>query len=84
MTLLVFFQHLYLQVEVLEEHKCRTILTVGPLGFWEFNRLPFGLDNAPATYQRLVEECLSDYNMKICAIYLDDLIIFSDSLEEHL
>ena len=74
----------YYQVEVLEEHKCRTILTVGPLGFWEFSRLPFGLNNAPATYQRLMEECLSDYNMKICAIYLDDLIIFSDSLEEHL
>lgn len=74
----------YHQVEVLEEHKCRTAFTVGPLGFWEFNRLPFGLNNAPATYQRLMEQCLGDYNMKICAIYLDDLIIFSDSLEEHL
>ena len=69
----------YYQVEVLKEQKCRIILTVGPLGFWESNRLPFGLNNAPATYQRLVEECLSDYNMKICAIYLDDLIFFSIS-----
>ena len=50
----------YYQVEVLEEHKCRTALTVGPLGFWEFNHLPFNLNNAPATYQRLKEECLSD------------------------
>ena len=74
----------YHQVEVLEEHKCRTAFTVGPLGFWEFNRLPFGLNNAPATYQRLIEQCLGDLNMKICAIYLDDLIIFSSSLEEHL
>lgn len=74
----------YHQVEVLEEHKCRTAFTVGPLGFWEFNRLPFGLNNAPATYQRLMEQCLGDLNMKICAIYLDDLIIFSNSLEEHL
>ena len=74
----------YHQVEVLEQHKCRTAFTVGPLGFWEFNRLPFGLNNAPATYQRLMEQCLGDYNMKICAIYLDDLIIFSSSLEEHL
>ncbi|MCG8035390.1 MAG: DDE-type integrase/transposase/recombinase [Candidatus Thiodiazotropha taylori] len=74
----------YHQVEVLEQHKCRTAFTVGPLGFWEFNRLPFGLNNAPATYQRLMEMCLGDYNMKICAIYLDDLIIFSNSLEEHL
>ena len=74
----------YHQVEVFEEHKCRTAFTLGPLGFWEFNRLPFGLNNAPATYQRLMEQCLGDLNMKICAIYLDDLIIFSNSLEQHL
>ena len=58
----------YHQVEVFEEHKCRTAFTVGPLGFWEFNRLPFGLNNAPATYQRLMEQCLCDPNIKICAI----------------
>ena len=46
--------------------------------------MPFGLSNAPATYQRLMEECLGDYNMTICVIYLDDLIIFSDTFEEHL
>ena len=74
----------YHQVEVLEQHKCRTAFTVGPLGFWEYNRLPFGLNNAPATYQRLMEQCLGDYNMEICAIYLDDLTIFSSTLEEHL
>ena len=71
-------------MEELEEHKSRTALTEGPLGFCEFIRLPFGLSNAPATYQRLMEMCLGDYNMKICAIYLDDLIIFSSTLEEHL
>ena len=72
------------QVELQEEHKCRTAFTVGPLGFWEFNRLPFGLCNAPASYQRFMEQCLGDLSMKICCIYLDDLIIFSDTLEEHL
>ena len=46
--------------------------------------LPFGLSNSPATYQRLMEMCLGDYNMKICVIYLDDLIIFSDSYEQHI
>ena len=71
-------------MDVFEEHKCRTAFTVGPLGFWEFNRLPFGLNNAPATYQRLMEQCFGDLNMKICAIYLDDLIFFSSSFEEHL
>ena len=74
----------YHQVEVLEQHKCRTAFTVGPLGFWELNRLPFGLNNAPATYQRLMKQCLGDYNMKICAIYLEDQNIFSSSLDEHL
>ena len=47
----------YHQIEILEEHKQRTAFTVGPLGFFEFNKMPFGLVNAPVTYQRLQEEC---------------------------
>lgn len=74
----------YHQIEIHEAHKQRTAFTVGPLGFFEFNRLPFGLVNAPASYQRLMEECLGDLNMKICFIYLDDLIIFSKTFDEHL
>ena len=46
--------------------------------------MPFGLINLPATHQRLMEECLGDYNMKICIIYLDDIIIFVKDFEEHL
>jgi transposase InsO family protein len=74
----------YHQVEVEEEHKERTAFTIGPLGFYEFNRLPFGLSNSPATYQRLMEESLGDLNLSICFIYLDDVIIFSKTYEEHL
>ena len=74
----------YYQVEIQEEHKPYTAFTVGPLGLWEYNRLAMGLTNSPATYQRLVEECLGDLNYKVCLIYLDDLIIFSDTVEEHL
>jgi transposase InsO family protein len=74
----------YHQVEVEEDHKARTAFTVGPLGFYEFNRLPFGLANSPATYQRLMEESLGDLNLRICFIYLDDVIIFSQTYEEHL
>lgn len=74
----------YHQLEIDEDHKARTAFTVGALGFYEFNRLPFGLANAPATYQRLMEECLGDLHLTYCFIYLDDLIIFSDTYEEHL
>lgn len=74
----------YHQVDVEEAHRERTAFTVGPLGFYEYVKLPMGLSNSPATYQRLMEHCLGDYNMKICVIYLDDLIIFSETYEQHL
>lgn len=74
----------YHQIEIEESHKERTAFTVGTLGFYEFNKMSFGLANAPATYQRLQEECLGDLHLKICYIYLDDLIIFSRTFEEHL
>ena len=74
----------YWQVELEEDAKACTAVTVGPLGLFECNRLPFGLTNSPATFQRLMEQVLEGLNMKICVVYLDDLIIFSDSYEEHL
>ena len=74
----------YYQVELEESHKERTAFTVGPLGFYEYNRLPFGLTNSPATYQRLMEDILGDYHLRICLIYLDDIIIFSRTYEEHV
>ena len=74
----------YHQVEIEDQHKERTAFTVGPLGFYEYIKIPFGLSNSPATYQRLMEDVLGYYNMTICVIFLDDLIIFSSSFEEHL
>ena len=74
----------YHQISVFEEHKQRTAFTVGPLGFYEYNRMPFGLVNAPATYQRLMEDCFDGLNLNICYIYLDDLIIFSKTYNEHI
>ena len=74
----------YHQIEVEESHKERTAFTVGALGFFEYNKMPFGLTNSPSTYQRIMQEILADLNMKICLIYLDDLIIFSNRFEQHL
>ena len=74
----------YHQIEITEEHKERTAFTVGPLGFYEHNRLAFGLCNSPATFQRVMEDIFSDLNLKIMYIYIDDLIIFSSTLEDHI
>lgn len=52
-------------------------------GHFEFTRMPFGLKNAPATFQRLMNYVLKDYINKICLVYLDDIIILGTSLQEH-
>ena len=70
-------------MELEEEAKPLTALTMGPLGFWECERMPFGLTNAPATFQRLMESCLGELNMSWCIIYPDDVIVFSQTPEEH-
>ena len=59
------------------------MFTLGPFGLWEFNKMPFGLTNSLAAYQRLMTECLGDLSMNICVIYIDDLIIFSRTFEGH-
>ena len=74
----------YWQVEIKEQDKKKTAFQVGNLGFYEFHRMPFGLCNAPATFQRLTERCMGDLNLRDCLIYLDDVIIFSSTFEEHL
>lgn len=74
----------YHQIEIEEAHKERSAFTLGPLGFYEYIKMPFSLSNAPATYQRVMEDCLGDLNMKICIIYLDDLIIYSKDFNQHL
>lgn len=54
-----------------------------PMGHFEFIRMPFGLKNAPATFQRMMNHVLRDYINKVCVIYMDDILVFSTSLEEH-
>ena len=74
----------YWQVEIEEESKKYTAFTLGPLGFFECNRMPFGATNAPATFQRLMESCLGDLNLNWCIIYLDDVVVYAPTVKEHL
>jgi hypothetical protein len=54
-----------------------------PFGHYEFNRLPFGLSNSPANFQRLVGTVLKDLIGSECYTFTDDFIVFSKSAEEH-
>lgn len=72
------------QVQMKEEDKEKTAFTVGNLGFYECERMPFGLKNSPATFQRLMEKTLGDLHMKTCLIYLDNIIVFGKTVEQHL
>ncbi|KAL6475109.1 hypothetical protein MHYP_G00161490 [Metynnis hypsauchen] len=72
----------YYQIEMHEDDKPKTAF-VCPLGFWEWNRMPQGITNAPSTFQRLMEKCMGDIHLREVLVFLDDIIVFSQTLEEH-
>ena len=73
----------YWQVEVLEEDKPKTSFPT-PYGLFEFNVMPFGLTNVPATFQHLMQCVLAGLSPEQCLTYMDDVIVFSASFEQHL
>ena len=72
------------QVPMDEASKQYTAFTLGSMGLYECESMPFRLCNAPPTFQRLMQNCLGELNLTYCLIYLDDVIVFSETPEEHL
>ncbi|XP_048062052.1 uncharacterized protein LOC125277609 [Megalobrama amblycephala] len=72
----------YFQVAMSEEDRAKTAITT-PFGLFEWTRMPFGLCNAPATFQRLMGVVLGDLTFDILLIYLDDIIVFSKDFDSH-
>ena len=61
-----------------------TAFTVDSMGVYEFLRMPYGLCNAPATFQRLMQNCLGELNLTYVLISLDNVIVYLQMEEEHL
>ena len=74
----------YHQVAMEEDDIHKTAFRVGSGGLYEYTRMPFGLCNSPATFQRLMEACLGDENFETLVLYLDDILVFSSTIEEHI
>ena len=72
------------QVKMAKDSQQYTAFMVGSMGVYEFLRMPYGLCNVPATFQRLMQNCLGELNLTYALIYLDDVIVFSWTEEEHL
>lgn len=72
----------YYQIPMSEEDKEKTAF-ICPLGFYQFERMPQGISGAPATFQRLMEKAVGDMHLLQVLVYLDDIIVFGKTLEEH-
>ena len=61
----------------------KTAFTTGD-ALYEFTRVPFGLANAPSAFANLIGAVLNGLQFKFCLAYLDDIIVYSSTIEEHI
>ena len=80
---LLDLQSAFWQVELDEDSKPKTAFSVEGMGHYEFNVLPYGLTNAAAVFQRMIDQVLVGLHWTHMLCYIDDVIIFGSSLEEH-
>ncbi|GFT87135.1 hypothetical protein TNCV_1938251 [Trichonephila clavipes] len=73
----------YWQIEIDEADREKTAF-ITPEGLYEFKVMPFGLCNAPATFERMMDNLLRHFKWNMCLCYLDDIIVFSETFEDHL
>lgn len=73
----------YWQIEVDENDREKTAFITSE-GLYEFKVMPFGLCNAPATFERTMDNLLRHLKWKMCLCYLDDIVVFSQTFSEHL
>ncbi|GFX69071.1 retrovirus-related Pol polyprotein from transposon 297 [Trichonephila clavipes] len=73
----------YWQIEIDEADREKTAF-ITPEGLYEFKVMTFGLCNAPATFERMMDNLLRHFKWTMCLCYLDDIIVFSETFEDHL